>query len=393
MAKSKTKSSVFYNCFLRLFGNEGFSGPEPPDGGCDDCGGGCTGEGCGCIDCDPGDDPCDDLVTLAICPPGNQGPCVETAHSKLRLVDSNCINDCQDSLIDLDCTSCILGFLPDMCEECCPDDPPPPPPSVGRPPTIVTDFGGGGGGGSGGLVTRYVCEGDHTGNCNGISVDPDDLDADGKLKTTGQQTYETNSACSSSPECCPFQDFTFWKCDLQSNCECVPEVFQSCQGISPGPGYFTSKQGCENSSSNGCCKDDVASAAQTFVSEYPFDINGNPVGGVVANYCPGDNVILRPTNPETIATLSNEFDISFEVINSSEDDINFNTSNGDIFISSAALADAANIGIKITIERSCCETPTPAIIDILVASLVNALPPTARQCAEAAQAQGVDLDG
>ena len=114
---------------------------------------------------------------------------------------------------------------------------------------------------------------------------------------------------------------------------------------------------------------------------------------MVANYCPGDNVILRPTNPETIATLSNEFDISFEVINFSEDDINFNTSNGDIFISSAALVDAANIGIRITIERSCCETPTPANIDIIVASLVNALPPTARQCAEAAQAQGVDLDG
>lgn len=116
------RSSVFYNCFLRLFGNEGFSGPEPPDGGCDDCGGGCTGEGCGCIDCDPGDDPCDDLVTLATCPENNEGPCIDRVYSKQTLVDRNCIVTCEDPVLP-DCESCELGFLPQDCEECCPDPP------------------------------------------------------------------------------------------------------------------------------------------------------------------------------------------------------------------------------------------------------------------------------
>ena len=123
--------SLFYNCFLRLFGDGGYDGPEPPDGGCDDCGGGCTGEGCGCTDCDPGDDPCDDLVVLAECPPGYEDldvvDCIERAYSKQQLVDSQCIQDCQDPVL-FGCEDCILGFPPNRCADCCPSNPDGPPP-------------------------------------------------------------------------------------------------------------------------------------------------------------------------------------------------------------------------------------------------------------------------
>ena len=123
------RSSVFFNCFLRIFGDGGWDGPEPPDPGCDDCGGGCTGEGCGCDDCDPGDDPCDDLVVLAECPPGNVGLCIERTYSKQQLIDAQCILDCEDPVLP-NCESCALGFLPQDCATCCPSDPPPPPPTT-----------------------------------------------------------------------------------------------------------------------------------------------------------------------------------------------------------------------------------------------------------------------
>lgn len=529
-----TRSSVFYNCFLRLFGDGGFDGPEPPDGGCDNCGGGCTGEGCGCVDCDPGDDPCDDLVTLSKCPPGNVGPCIDIVYSKQQLVDSQCLQDCQDP-VRPNCQSCSLGFLPEDCVICCPSDPPPPPqtklcvgyycasnpcdkeyadggcvemfqtqvpindpcPVTWNGNTVYTTYqqallgelcysqggagggapgvpGGGGGGGGGAppppiagslpctlykcvivnqsndtdpevtfidreclattqtvfawiaqfnltttgpvscdlvkanaaaygyytdsasceavcqdqtvgadvgggggdSVSLWVCNGPGTGQCNLITTASENVDSDGKLVTTGQQTYDTESECRTSSECCLTVVEYYWRCN--GGCDCVQDVeVVTCGGVpvTPPTNAYVSKDGCE--SITPCCKGDVASAAQLLSDQYPFDVNGLPIGGMVAYYCPGDDVLIQPVDTDTIVDLSQDYALSFET--SHPNDIQFNETTGDISLSSNVLANP-NAFFKIKIERDCCSNTEPVSIDVLISSLVRPLDPSDPSC-------------
>ena len=525
--------SLFYNCFHRIFGDGGFEGPEPPDGGCDDCGGGCTGEGCGCTDCDPGDDSCDDLVMLATCPEGNVGPCIERVYTKQTLVDRNCIVDCEDPVLP-DCESCDLGFLPQDCEQCCPE---PPPPNVCQgyycttpnctisytdggcvsffsytipanqtcPETYLgnrvyptyqqalvmetcydvespnpnnpgTPGGGGGGGsgtpprpisgeeictlhkcvitsdpvfstpgalaitkecvaesmkasqwaarfnitatliscdivksravangyfpsladceaecqdefiepqpgGGGGVSTNvYVCLTPNSGGCQQIEVATANIGNDGKLITTGQQTYETEDLCTASSECCEQQEIRYWRCDLTNNCECVDDVvvYTCLDSTSPPAGAYTTKAACENQSD--CCKDDVAGAVQTLASLYPFNSQGGAIGPK-ANVCPDDSLTIQPTDFATLQELGNDYDLSFE--SSDPIAITFDESSGDISVDPSVWA-IPNWQLfsffKMGVARECCGGGNPTTIDVLLGDLVNVLDRTDSQC-------------
>ena len=124
--------SLFYNCFLRLFGDGPISSGDTPGGGTfAGGGGGDTGDGGGggCQDCPP-PDPCDEPVQLRRCSPVQAGCGGADASGATRgeLVDLGCIPDCNTPLLcntGLQCDGWFELVEPDStCDACCPEPPP-----------------------------------------------------------------------------------------------------------------------------------------------------------------------------------------------------------------------------------------------------------------------------
>ena len=258
----------------------------------------------------------------------------------------------------------VNGYFPDLttCQNNCQDE--------------ILEPGTGGGGGA--SVQVWVCNEPNSGSCELITTVAVNVGSDGKLITTGQQTYASNEECVAGSQCCQQSTFSFWRCDEANDCNCVQDVeVQSCDQPDPPAGSYLTQEECLNSES-ACCKDDVAGAAQTLASVYPFDVNGQPVGGMVANICPGDNLIIQPTDFDVVAGVSNEFDLTFETSNPIE--IEFNETNGEIFVNSTAIGSTFPVFFKLGVERECCGGGNPITIDVLVDSLVNVLDANDPQC-------------
>lgn len=119
--------SLFYNCFLRLFGDGPISDGAPGGGTFAGGGGGDGGDG-GCEGCPP-PDPCDEEVALYRCNTTEAGCSFSvSATTRGELVDNGCLIDCNSYLPCANKSLCgdwfeiIEPFS--TCEECCLEPPP-----------------------------------------------------------------------------------------------------------------------------------------------------------------------------------------------------------------------------------------------------------------------------